>query len=183
MKEIWKSVLEYEGLYEASNLGRIRSLKFGKVRILRPQKHRCGYLQVHLWENNKMKTCTVHRLVWETFIGKIPPGMQVNHIDEDKTNNFVFVNPDGSVDLQKSNLNLMTPRQNVNWGTRNQRNAEARINGKLAKRVGQFTLDGVLVKIWPSTRECGRHGFNQRSVSKCCRGLLKSHKGYIWRFI
>ena len=173
-KEIWKPIPHYEDLYEASNFGRIRSLKFGKVRILKQTKNTWGYLQVDLCKNRKKKSCKVHRLVWEAFNG--------NHIDEDKTNNFLFVNPDGSVDLQKSNLNLMTPKQNANWGTRNKRVAE-----KQSMCVLQFTLDWKFVGEWCSTMECGRNGFNQGNVCECCRNCFKRegnniYKGYIWMY-
>ena len=164
MIEIWKDVLDYEGLYQASNLGRIRSLKFGK--IFKPQKQRCGYLHVGLHKKGKGKTCTIHRLVYEAFNGKIPEGLQVNHINEDKSDNRL------------ENLNLMTPKENLNWGTRNQRSVETK-----SKRVGQFTLDGVLIKIWSSTMECGRNGFNQSVVAACCRGERKTHKGYRWKYL
>lgn len=53
----------------------------------------------------------------------------------------------------------------------------------LAKQVYQYTLDGKLVGIWPSTRECGRNGFDQGAVSKCCRGELQTYKGYIWSYV
>ena len=179
--EIWKAILNYEGLYEASNFGKIRSLKFGKVRILKPRKTKAGYLQVDLCKEGKVKMCYIHCLMWEAFIGEIPKGMQINHIDEDKTNNFIYVNPDGSVDLQKSNLNLMTCKENANWGTAIKRRAEKQINHpNESKRVVQFTLDGVLVKEWPSTRECDRNGFDHSAVGKCCNGKLKTYKGFMW---
>lgn len=58
-----------------------------------------------------------------------------------------------------------------------------RLNGvDNSKTVYQYTLDGLLVAIWPSTMECGRNGYNQRRVSDCCNGKLKTHKGYRWSY-
>lgn len=180
MEEIWNKVKNYEN-YEVSNLGGARSLKFGKVRILKPNQVK-GYLLVDLCKDGKGKWFSVHRLVWEAFNGPIPEGMQVNHINEDKTDNRL------------ENLNLMTPKENSNWGTRNQRHAKKQKgikrpdiaqklkNGKRSKCVYQYTLDGVLVKIWPSTMECERNGFYHGAVSKCCNGKLKQYKGFIWKY-
>ena len=68
MKEEWKNIAGYEGLYEVSNLGRVRRLKFGKTKVLKPQNNGCGYLFVSLYKNRVMKHCGIHRLVAETFI-------------------------------------------------------------------------------------------------------------------
>ena len=179
-EEKWRRIEGYEDLYEVSNFGNVRSLNYlhtGHVRLLKLQTGKDGYLQVLLYKDGNVKCFLVHRLVWEAFVGKIQEGLQVNHIDENKENNFVFVNPDGSVDLQKSNLNLMTPKDNVNWGTHNQRMVESK-----SKPVVQLTLDGKFVKLWPSTQECGRNGFDYSAVAKCCRGEIKQYKGYIWQY-
>ena len=189
IKEVWKPIPNYEGLYEASNFGRIKSFgrfikcrsnsnRFLKGRVIKPGKHPRGYLHVILCKEGNLKKCFIHRLVYESFVEEIPEGMQVNHIDENKENNFVFVNPDGSVNLQKSNLNLMTSRENTNWGTANQRRSE-----KLSRPVYQYTLDYVLVRVWPSTKECGRNGFSQSNVSDCCLGKRKTHKGFLWSYV
>ena len=166
--EIWKPVLDYIGLYEVSNLGRVRSLKFNKFRILKPFKTKKGYLHVDLCEDGKRKEFNIHRLVWETFNGKIPDGMQVNHIDENKLNNRL------------DNLNLMTPKENTNYGTRNKRASVAMTNGKLSDPVLQLTLDGELVREWPSMSEADRYGYNHSHISSCCNGKRKSHKGFKW---
>ena len=85
--EIWKDIPEFEGLYQASNLGRIKSLEridvLGrrlKEKILKPQINRTGYYQVGLWKNSNEKFYLVHRLVWIAFNGQIPEGLQVKHI-------------------------------------------------------------------------------------------------------
>lgn len=173
MKEIFRSIEGYEDLYEVSNLGNVRSLgnnKSRKTKVLKPQTSGRDYLHVALCKDGKVKRFLVHRLVVEAFLGKIPESLEVNHLNEDKTDNRLI------------NLSLMTRKANNNYGTRNQRVAEAMTNGKLSKPVLQFTLDGKFVREWESTRECGRNGFGQGAVSKCCRGKFKSHKGFTWMY-
>ena len=191
MLEIWRTAIYkgviYEGLYKVSNLGRILSLNYkntGRAELLNPGDDGCGYLQVCLSKNRKGKMCKVHRIVAETFLENPNNLPEVNHKDEDKTNNFVFLNEDGSVDKEKSNLEWKNHRDNCNHGTRNERIAKANkithTNGKLSKPVLQFTLDDEFVREWPSASECGRNGFNQGHVSACCRGEEKTYKGFKW---
>ena len=187
--EIWKTAVYdgeiYEGLYNVSNLGRILSLNYrntGKAELKKPSDDGYGYLQVQLWKNGKYKMCRVHRLVAETFLPNPDNLPEVNHKDEDKTNNFVFLNEDGTVNKEKSNLEWKSPKDNCNHGTRNERIAKANTNGKLSKRVLQLSLDGELIREWESTKECGRNGFNQGAVWSCCNGKLPHYKGYIWRY-
>ena len=161
IKEYWKPVVGYEGLYMVSNWGRVKSIKFGKERILKPVTNSSGYLLVGLYKNNIEKKYSVHRLVAEAFIPNPYNLPQVNHRDENKLNNNV------------DNLEWCTNEYNINYGTRTER---------YSKPVLQYTLDGEFVGEWPSARECGRNGFNQGSVSACCRGELKTHKGYIWKY-
>ena len=160
-KEYWKPVVGYEGLYMVSNCGRVKSIKFGKERILKPVTNSSGYLLVGLYKNNIEKKYSVHRLVAEAFLDNPDNLPQVNHRDENKLNNNV------------DNLEWCTNEYNINYGTRTER---------YSKPVLQYTLDGEFVGEWPSARECGRNGFNQGSVSACCRGELKTHKGFIWKY-
>ena len=187
--EIWKTAVYdgeiYDGLYKVSNWGRILSLDYnhtGKPGLMNPVNVGTGYLQVGLWKNKKTKRCYVHRLVAEAFLENPDNLPQVNHKDEDKTNNFVFLNEDGSVDKEKSNLEWKNHRDNCNHGTRNERIAKAQTNGKQSKRVLQLSLDGDLIRVWESTQECGRNGFDQGHVAACCRGELKTHKGFRWEY-
>ena len=180
ISEIWKTVVYddeiYEGLYKVSNLGRILSLNYrntGKPDLMTPGDNGRGYLQVCLSKNGEDKWCLVHRLVAETFLENPENLPEVNHKDEDKTNNFVFLNEDGSVDKKRSNLEWKNHRDNLNHGTRNERIAKAN-----SKRVLQLSLSGELIREWDSTAECGRNGFNQSAVAKCCRGEQKTHKGF-----
>lgn len=166
----------YEGLYKVSNLGRILSLNYhhtGRAELMTPFENEKGYLQVILWKNGEYKTCRVHRLIAETFLKNPENKPQVNHKDEDKTNNFVFLNKDGSVNKEKSNLEWSTPKENCNHGTRNERIAKAK-----SKKVLQLSLTGDLIREWPSASEVGRNGFNSSHVTECCQGKRKTHKGF-----
>ena len=89
MTETWKDVAGYEGLYQVSDRGRVRSLWFGKVRILKPGLKNGGYLQVALYRERKQKYLLVHRLVAEAFVPNPLNLPQVNHKDENKLNNSV----------------------------------------------------------------------------------------------
>ena len=162
--------------YEVLEDGRIWS--YSHKKWLPPMTRKDGYQQVCLVDNEgKRKMYMVHRVVYESVTGEpIPEGLQVNHIDECKTNNHI------------NNLNLMTHKENVNWGTGIQRCSKARINNpKRSKQVGAFK-DGELVMTFPSIEECGRQGFCRSSVSSCCRNcyLIEGNnifKGFEWRYI
>ena len=184
MTEQWRTAVYdgelYEGLYKVSNFGKILSLNYrntGKSELMNPGTNTKGYLQVKLWKNGEYKKCYVHRLIAETFLPNPENKPEVNHIDEDKTNNFVFLNEDGSVDKEKSNLEWKSHRDNLNHGTRNERISKA-----LSKRVLQLSLSGDLIREWESTRECERNGFNHSAVSRCCNGKLPHYKGFLWMF-
>lgn len=109
MEEIWMPVKGYEGLYEVSNNGRVRSLKFDKIKELSLVDNGQGYLHVHLCKEGKRKHFFIHRLVVEAFIGEIPKGLIVNHKDENPQNNNV------------NNLEICTYEYNNNYGTRKDR--------------------------------------------------------------
>ena len=188
--EIWVKVpiKKYENNYEISNCGRIKSLPrlvknrcssfITKEHFLKPQKLSKGYFGVRLYKKNKGETLRIHRLVYEAFIGPIPKGYDVNHIDEDKTNNFVYVNPDGTIDFDKSNLNLMTKEENNAHGTRNERIIE-----KCGKPVIQYTLNGEFVAEYPTLKNAERKtGIYSTNISSCCNGKYKTSGGYIWKW-
>lgn len=170
--EVWKDIEGYEGLYQVSSEGRVKSLNYkrtGKERILKPVKNNNEYLRVQLWKNNKGKNHYIHRLVAEAFIPNDDPERktQINHIREfEKTNNCI------------DNLEFCTSKYNCNYGTRNQR----RVN-KTSKPTYQYTLDGELIREWSSTAEVQRQlGYNQGNISDCCNGKRKQSYGFIWRY-
>ena len=192
--EIWRTPIvngePYEG-FEVSNLGRIKSLNYqntGKPKLRTPSKRKDGYLQVGLRKNKKTKTCLVHRLIAETFLPNPEGKPFINHKiegDEGKTMNMVVFNTDGSVNKEKTTIEWVTPKENSNYGTRNERAgkaiSKANTNGKKSKPVLQFTLDGEFVREYPSVNECGRNGFNKGHVAECCKGKLPHHKGFIFK--
>lgn len=172
-KEIWCPIEGYEGLYEVSNLGNVRSLgnkKTKKTKILKQNMNTSGYLRVYLCKNGKQKQFKVHRLVAEAFIPNLFGYPQVNHIDEDKTNNHI------------DNLEWCDNKYNSNHGTRNKRISVKNINGKCSKPILQLTETGEFLKEYPSLQEAGRNGFNIGNICACCRGERKTHKGYIWKY-
>ena len=184
MNEIWKTAIYkgeiYEGLYKVSNLGKILSLNYkrtGKAKLRNPVEIPNGYLQVGLSKNGEYKMCYVHRLIAETFLPNPENLPEVNHKDEDKTNNFVFLNEDGSADKEKSNLEWCDRKYNNNYGTRTERFIKT-----MSKKVLQFSKTGELIREWPSTKECGRNGFDSGAVGKCCNGKLKQYKGFRWMY-
>lgn len=117
--EIWRDVPGFEGKYQVSNLGRVKSLdridSIGRRRtgvLLKPWKERNGYRLVSIMSGDKQRRYYVHRLVAETFIGPLPDGYEVNHKDEDKTNNTA------------GNLEYLTHKDNINYGTANERRSK-----------------------------------------------------------
>ena len=171
--------------YEVFEDGRIYSYK--KKRFLKPSTLKNGYQVVLLYDNEgKRKLYYLHRVVFEAVTGSpIPEGMQINHRSEVKTENMV------------TNLELVSPKQNCNFGTRNSRIANNTNRSKAIskalkgiipkanppKQVGAFNNNGELVMTFTSTNEAGRQGFNQGSVSSCCNGKRKTHKGFSWKYI
>jgi len=85
VNEVWKDIPEYEGLYQVSNLGKVKSLWFGKERILKPITHTNGYHHVNIYRGGARKKILVHRLVMLAFVGE--SDLQVNHVNGDKTDN------------------------------------------------------------------------------------------------
>ena len=174
--EIWKDVFGFEGLYQVSNLGKVRSLdmlvNYGigiglrKGRVLKPKKNNGGYLQVVLCKEGKPTCFLVHRLVWEAFNGKIPEGMQINHIDEDKSNNRL------------ENLNLMTPKENTNWGTAIERRSK-----KHSKPIIQLDLEANFIAEHESIMYAERKlGICYQNISKVLRGIRKTAGGFKWKY-
>ena len=168
--EVWNPVKGYEGLYKVSSMGRVKSLITGK--ILKPEKGIGGYLRVHLYKDGKAKHFKVHRLVAEAFLKPVAGKDCVNHLDEVKTSNHY------------SNLEYCSPKENANWGTRNERMAEKQRNAPFkSKSVFQFSLNGKFIKEWPSVSEVHRQlGYTISFISRCCLGKCKQAYGYIWRY-
>lgn len=169
MKEIWKDIPGYEGLYRISNLGNVESLATGK--LLKKLSHSTGYLAVVLYKNRHPKRCILHRLVAKAFIPNPENKPTVNHKNGNKHDNSV---------------------DNLEWATFLENNRHARKTGlkvgkniqnnKLSTPVAQYDLDMNLIKIYPSMNEAKRNGFSCPEICKCCKGKIKTSRGYIWRY-
>ena len=178
MSEVWRDIDGYEGLYQVSDQGRVKSLertyidkigreRYVKERILKPVLTHYGYLRIELCASGKRKMFSVHRLVCQAFHENPENKLDVNHINENKTDN------------RACNLEWSTRKENCNHGTRNVRMAKAQ-----SKQVGQFTREGKLIKIWPSLSEVKRQlGFSQSHISEAARGKLKISYGFVWKYI
>lgn len=171
MEEQWKDIIGYEGLYQISNLGRVKSLKYGKERILKPIKKKDGYLTVVLY-NGVGKKMYIHRLVAINFIPNANNLQEINHKDENKENNNL------------NNLEWTDHITNMQYGTLVERSAKARLNHpKLSKQVNQYSLDGNFIRSFQSAYEIQRQlGFNQSHICDCCLGKLKKSHNYIWKY-
>lgn len=175
-EEVWKEIENYEGLYQVSNMGRVKSLNYGHTgeeRILK--QGRCGkYLKVELSKNRRLKAITVHRLVATAFIPNPDNLPCINHKDENPFNNAA------------NNLEWCTYKYNNNYGTRTQRASEAKrgkYNTKVSKPVLQFTKQGEFIKEHPSTMEAQRQTrVLNGNISLCCSGRRKSAGGFIWKY-
>ena len=173
-KEVWRDIVGYEGYYQVSDQGRVKSLErknsYGrtvKERILKPAVKPTGYVEVNLYAGGKQKALTVHRLVCQAFHENPDNKSDVNHINENKTDN------------RACNLEWCTRKENCNHGSRNERVAKA-----LSKPVGQYTSDGELVKIWPSAIEVQRQaGFNHGYICETANGKNKQAYGFIWEYV
>ena len=164
-KEEWRPVVGYEGLYEVSNLGRVKTFNYKNhnIEAFLALTDVDGYYTVHICNDEHPK---VHRLVAEAFIPNPNNLPEVNHKDENGHNNNV------------DNLEWCTSKYNNNYGTRNKRIAE-----KLSKPVIQYTLDGEFVKEWTSTREISRQlGIYHSSIVSCCNGKTKQSHNFIWKY-
>lgn len=180
MEEIWRDVVGYEGLYQVSNFGNVKSL-FRYKKQLRPHIS-SKYQRVQLFKNKTGKTFLIHRLVSIAFIpnpNKLPC---VNHIDENKLNNCV------------KNLEWMSIQENNTYGTRLERMAKSidyskrKINNAnqikaVSKPILQYSINGDFIKEWSSASEFCRanKGTVISSVRRCCAGERKTAHGFIFK--
>jgi hypothetical protein len=173
--EEWRPVDGFDGRYQVSDLGRVRSCaKTADWVLLRQIKKRTGYMCVNLYHGGKMKTMLVHRLVAHAFIGH-PADMQVNHKDENKENNRL------------DNLEYVTPAENARHGTRTRRIVQnsnrVRAAQGLMKPVVCLSISGKTIQTYPSIREAARNlAINNGQISNCCIGNKSTAGGFMWRY-
>lgn len=176
--EEWKDIVGYEGLYQISTLGNVRSYdrivncrnghtRTIKGKVLATTRSGGGYLKVMLTKDSVAKNHRIHRLVAMAFIPNPDNLPDVNHIDEDKTNNKV---------------------SNLEWCSRSYNNHYSLITERLneAKKISvkQLSLDGEVVNIWNGVRDAARAlGMKtHRHISDCCKGKAKTCYGYKWEY-
>ena len=170
MQEYWGDIEEFDGLYQASNLGRIRNKK--TERILKCQKNKKGYLVVGLRKNNTQITRQVHRLVAKTFIPNPENKPQVNHKDGNKE--------DCCISNLEWNTNGENGKHAYDTGLRRKRFGKEHFK---AKAVEQYDLEGNLVKVWNSIADIERQlNIKHTNICKCCKGNRKTTGGYTWRY-
>lgn len=156
-----KDIENYEGLYAITKDGKVWSYK--RKKFLKPSNNGSGgYYYVNLWKNGKGRNFRIHRLVAETYIPNPNNLPEVNHKDEDKSNNCV------------DNLEWISKIDNINYGTRTERAAK-----KTSIPVYCVELDRVFDGAAQASRELG---FDRGSITKCCRDRLKTAGGYHWRY-
>lgn len=174
--EIWVDIHGYEGSYQVSDHGRVRSLdrevkhpRWGtmkrKGKLLKPVYNSDGYAGVFLYSEGKSRRASVHRLVAEHFIDNPKHESEVNHINEDKRDNSV------------QNLEWVSHADNVRHGTGIARRAKA-----ISQPVIATDANGTEYR-YGSTAEAARTlGILKGEISRCCRGIYKQYKGMKWRY-
>ena len=180
MNEVWKDVEGYEGRYQVSNLGNVKSLRYGgrnEARNLVPKCNNSGRLWVELFSNGNKKCMLVHRLVAIAFIPNPNNYPQINHIDENPKNNCVE-----NLEWCTCQYNISTYFENHKDFFRNRKSTQTR-KRRLDSAIEQCELNGNLVSTWPNSREVEiQKKWSAWSIQECCRGNRKTAYGYIWRY-
>ena len=176
MKEIWRDIEGYKGLYQVSNTGKVKSLertvrngrgyRTVQERILKTGKNNHGYLQLHLYKEGKRKLCYVHRLVATAFCENPMGYDEINHKDEDKTNNMA------------ENLEYCSRSYNCTY------NGLAKRTGKkMSKPVYSIDKESGLITYWESAKEAGKVlGIDSSHIARCCKRKIKSIGGFYWHY-
>lgn len=173
--EIWRDIADFEGLYQVSNLGRVKSKNYrhttGQERVLKPVKDRYGYLRVDLCKDGKVKNMKVHRLVAQAFIPNPNNWPQVNHRDEIKSNNSV------------ENLEWVTASYNTNYGTRIERVIATHNTRKTCKAEQPIIASRSDKERWfKSQHEAARQlGLDYGHIKDCIAGRRHHTGGWSFR--
>ena len=170
--EIWKDIEGYEGLYQISNLGNVKSLERKKIdgrlcheKILKQAKNKCGYLSCEFCKDGVGRRFLIHRIVAQTFLPNPDGKREVNHINGIKTDNRV---------------------ENLEWNTSKENQLHAYRSGlqiKPTKPIVQYDLNGVFIREWVSAKEAAtKTNLKRSNICHCCKGRIHHTGGYIWRY-
>ena len=168
MEEIWKDIQGYEELYQISNYGRIKSLKYNKDNILKPYMTSTGYYKIDLRKNNTRKIKPIHKLVAQHFIDNPENKPEVNHKDGNKLNNRV------------ENLEWVTRSENIKHSYK----TGLHIHSPDCKRVYQIDVNTEqMIKSYNSVNAAARQlNLRHESISACANGITNSYGGYKWKY-
>lgn len=167
MKEIWIDIQDYEGLYQISNFGRVKSLTYGRIR--KTQINNAGYEFVSLCKDNKARPHSIHRLVATAFVSNPYDYKYVNHIDENKLNNCA------------SNLEWCSAKQNLEHS--NVINKMLSAGHRANEKAVMMFKNGVFVAEFDSISKAAEAiGSFQQLVTNCLYGIQKTTKGYSFKF-
>lgn len=170
MTEAWKDIEGYEGLYQVSNFGRVKSLdrvvecKNGSRRLykgkqLASREDGCGYLLVNLWKDGTQKSVNIHKLVAEAFIPNPENKPTVDHINRDRKDNCA---------------------ENLRWATWLE---QADNRGGATAKKPVIAIKGDTILCFESAKQAEKYGFDSRNIYACCRGIYKTHHGYEWHYL
>lgn len=183
MKEIWKDIPGYEGLYQASSLGRIKSIDraitysnrhnhIHKGKILIQRECTGGYLYAVLSKEGKVKNCRVHRLVASSFIPNPNNLPQVNHLDKNRKNNSVL------------NLQWCTGSENQIHSFTNGRSRDTKQLIEANKKPIAVIKDGKIIHTFNSLKECCKSlGMSNSCIRRVIKGERKHYLGYKFEYI
>lgn len=181
MKEIWKDIKDYEGLYQVSNFGRVKSLprntnnQYNKGLFMKP-RNSFGYLKIQLRKDKKYKWFFVHRLVAMMFLNNYNEKLQVNHKNGIKDDNNI------------KNLEMVTASENQLHSYRILKNIPSMKNhfGKnhiSAVKIKQYDKNNNFIKTWDSIIEASKElNINASCICNNCKNRRKSAGGYIWKY-
>lgn len=168
--EKWKNISNYEGLYQISSFGRVKSLKCGRQKILKLGSNPLGYSIIGLWKDKKQKFFPVHRIVATTFISNPKNKPEVNHIDGNKKNNNI------------DNLEWVTKSENMKHAIRTGLLVIKR-SIQIPKQIEQLDLENNLIKTWDNCKEIVEQlKVADSHIYKCCTNKAKTAYGYKWRY-